>query len=289
MIFNLPAIPRSNFILKLNKGTFETSLINNNNENDKINNKNEKKDKTLKNMSLNDFINNINKDEIIFFESPFNGYPKNVINYSILMRYFRIKEVFEIIKFILLEEPILFFCEDIHILTYTIEGLISLIYPLEYQYPVISVLPEKNYSFISIFKHFIFGINYKYTDDIFQKKGISLDEKKYIIIIKLVKRFDNILNNEEEDKLKYSVITSVLTDSNKPFLKIEQNNVTDFENVKEENMNNEVEGFYITVPDPENNNEYLDLYLSPQKPVKVNLDIINDAPYKQAKLAGKTS
>ena len=170
LIFNLPSIPRSNFILKLNKETFETSLINNNKENDKINNENAKKDKTLKNMSLNGLNNIINKDEIIFYESPFNGYPKNVINYSILMKYFRIKEVFEIIKFILLEEPILFFCEDIHILTYTIEGLISLIYPLEYQYPVISVLPEKNYSFISIFKHFIFGINYKYTDDIFQKK-----------------------------------------------------------------------------------------------------------------------
>ena len=242
LIFNLPAIPRSNFILKLNKETFESSLINNNsNISNTINSNNPKKDKTLKNMSLNDYKNNINKDEIIFYESPFNDYPKNVINYTILMKYFRIKEVFEIIKFILLEEPILFFCEDIHILTYTIEGLISLIYPLEYQYPVISVLPEKNYSFISIFKHFIFGINYKYTDDIFQKKGISLDEKKYIIIVKLVKRFDNILNNEEEDKLKYSVITSVLTDNNKPFLKIEQNKVTDFENVKEENMNNEVE------------------------------------------------
>ena len=241
LIFNLPSIPRSNFILKLNKETFETSLINNNKDNNKINNESVKKDKTLKNMSLNDLNNIINKDEIIFYESPFNGYPKNVINYSILMKYFRIKEVFEIIKFILLEEPILFFCEDIHILTYTIEGLISLIYPLEYQYPVISVLPEKNYSFISIFKHFIFGINYKYTDDIFQKKGINLEEKKYIIIIKLVKRFDNILNNEEEDKLKYSVITSVLTDSNKPFLKIEQNKVTDFENVQEENINNELE------------------------------------------------
>ena len=92
------------------------------------------------------------------------------------MRYFRIKEVFEILKFILLEEPILFFCEDLHILTYIIEGLISLIYPFEYQYPIISVLPEQNYSFISIFKHFIFGINHKYTDDIFHKKGISLDE-----------------------------------------------------------------------------------------------------------------
>jgi hypothetical protein len=28
--------------------------------------------------------------------------------------------------------------------------LVSLIYPFEYQYPVISVLPEQNYSFISI-------------------------------------------------------------------------------------------------------------------------------------------
>ena len=110
LIFNLPAIPRSNFILKLNKETFESSLINNNsNISNAINSDNSKKDKTLKNMSLNDSKNNINKDEIIFYESPFNDYPKNVINYTILMKYFRIKEVFEIIKFILLEEPILFF------------------------------------------------------------------------------------------------------------------------------------------------------------------------------------
>ena len=116
--------------------------------------------KSIKYLINNNFINN----EIIFFETPFNRQPKNIINYSILIRYFRIREVFEIIKFILLEEPILFFCDDIHLLTYTIEGLVSLIYPFEYQYPVISVLPEKNYSFISIYKHFIFGINDKYTD-----------------------------------------------------------------------------------------------------------------------------
>ena len=79
------------------------------------------------------------------------------------MRYFRIKEVFEIIKFMLLEEPMLFFCEDIHVLTYTIEGLLSLLYPFEYQYPAISVLPEENYSFISIFKHFIFFIILKFN------------------------------------------------------------------------------------------------------------------------------
>ena len=154
------------------------------------------------------------------------------------MKYFRIKEVFEIIKFILLEEPILFFCEDLHILTYIIEGLISLIYPFEYQYPIISILPEENFSFISIYKHFIFGINYKYSEDIFQKKGISLDDKKYIIIVKLEKRFENILNSDEEDKLKYSVITSILSDTSKPLVKIEQDKIDDFE---KDNINNNLE------------------------------------------------
>ena len=53
---------------------------------------------------------------------------KNVVNYS--TKYFIIKKVLEIIKFILLEKPILFFCEDIHILTNIIKGLISFFYPL---------------------------------------------------------------------------------------------------------------------------------------------------------------
>ena len=216
LIYNLPALPRSNFSLKLNKETFEPNYLENKNN---IFIKNEKKE--------NDDMQN--KDDIIFYETPFNAQPKNVINYSILMKYFRIKEIFEIIKFILLEEPILFFCEDVHILTYIIEGLISLIYPFEYQYPIISVLPEENYAFISIFKHFIFGINYKYHDEIFQKRGIILDEKKYIIIVKIEKRFESILNYEEEDKLKYAVITSIISDSTKPFLKIEQNKIDNSE------------------------------------------------------------
>ena len=222
LIYNLPALPRSNFSLKLNKETFEPTYIENkNNEYNKSN--------TI-NIVKNEDVNQLNTDEIIFYEKPFNSQPKNIINYSILMKYFRIKEVFEIIKFILLEEPILFFCEDTHILTYVIEGIISLIYPFEYQYPIISVLPEENYSFISIFKHFIFGINYKYFDEIFQKKGIILDDKKYIIIIKKEKRFDNILNYEEEDSLKYSVISSIFSDVSKPFLKIVQDPINDFGN-----------------------------------------------------------
>ena len=217
LIYNLPALPRANIKLKLNKDIFET-----------CNNKVERK------STINDI--NDNKNNLIFYESSFNRKPKSVINYSILMRYFRINEVFEIILFILLEEPILFFCEDIHVLTYIIEGLISLIYPFEYQYPIISVLPEENYSLISIFKHFIFGINYKYSDELIQKKGITLEDKKFIIIIRIEKRFEKILNSSEEDKLKYSVISSIRSDETKPFVKIEQDKMSDFvqeNNVKE--------------------------------------------------------
>ena len=214
LIYNLPALPRANIVLKLNKDTFEISSI--------------KKDDNICGMDNIDKKNKkITNNEIIFSESLFNKQPRNIVNYSILMRYFRIREVFEIIKFILLEEPMLFFCDDIYVLTHIIEGLLSLIYPFEYQYPVISVLPEENYSLISMFKHFIFGINYKYKEDIFQKKGISLDDKKYIIIVKIEKRFEKIINTEEEDKIKYSVITSILSDVTKPCVKIEIDKMND--------------------------------------------------------------
>lgn len=45
------------------------------------------------------------------------------------------------------------------------------------------------------------------------------------------------------------------------------------------NMNNEAKGFFVSVPDPENAGEYLDLYLSPTKPLKIDLDIINNSPF----------
>jgi len=254
LIYNLPALPRSNFILKINKETFEPNYINKSEKNSlnmsktsKLNLDKRSSLKSIKYLITYKFDNN----EIIFYETPFNRQPKNIINYSILMRYFRIREVFEIIKFILLEEPILFFCEDIHILTYTIEGLVSLIYPLEYQYPVVSVLPEENYSFISIYKHFIFGINDKYTDDFLPKKGISLDEKKYIIIIKIEKRFINILNTDEEDNLKYSVITSIINDNSKHFMKIEMNDFDNYnieEKFDDEKNEEEIEKRKLTLP-----------------------------------------
>ena len=204
LIYNIPSLPRSNFMMKIQKDFFvigeEPSTQSNINEKEIINDK-----------------------EIIFSNSPPNKKPSPVINYAKLMKFFKIEDIFEIIKIILLEEPILFFCSNIEDLTYTIKGLLSLIYPFEYHYPVVEVLPEHNYTFINFYKSFIFGINHPYSDDFFVFKGINLDEKKFVNIVIIEKRFNNILNSSEKEKTK---ILLQIKQNNSRYLKISQKSIS---------------------------------------------------------------
>ena len=208
LIFNLPSLPRGNFSLKINNDSFSYS-------NKKINN------------------DDLDSKDIILQETSPNVNPREMFNYSILMSYFRIEEIFEVIKFIILEEPILFFSEDKEILTNVIESLISLIYPLQYPYPVIAILPEENYSLISLFKHFIFGINYRYSEDFLNRK-IILDGVKFIRIIRLDKRFNKLINSDEPDNLGYQIFTSLKFDENKPLIKFDQIEKNVYRNDKED-------------------------------------------------------
>ena len=201
LIFNLPSIPRGNFSLKINKESFSY-----------------KKNKEKEEISDN---NELDSNDIIYQETPPNENPRETINYSLLMQYFRVNEIFEVIKYIILEEPILFFSEDKEALATIIESFVSLIYPFEYPHPVISILPEQNYSLIVLFKHFIFGINYKYSEDILNR-NIVLDGVKFIRIIRLEKRFDSLLNGKEMDPLEYPVFTSIKFNENKPLIKFDQ-------------------------------------------------------------------
>ena len=191
IIFNIPSLPRAKYTLQLSNDTFELPIKG---------------------------INN----EIHFIISPPNRLPLPLIDFSPLMYFFQIDDILEIIKWIILEVPILFFCDDIKDLTYTIEGLLSLIYPFEYAYPVVSILPEINYPLISIMRHFIFGINYKYSKDIFVKKGINVQNHNLLIVVRIEKRFDEIINFREKDKLNTNPITILRSDKNRPILKLDQ-------------------------------------------------------------------
>lgn len=49
------------------------------------------------------------------------------------------------------------------------------------------------------------------------------------------------------------------------------------------NMRNESKNFFISIPNPENSDDYLDLYLSPVHQTTVNVDTSNGAPYIKIK------
>lgn len=45
------------------------------------------------------------------------------------------------------------------------------------------------------------------------------------------------------------------------------------------NMTNQAKGFFISIKDPEDDNDYLDIYLSPIHSTKIDLKIVNGSPY----------
>ena len=49
------------------------------------------------------------------------------------------------------------------------------------------------------------------------------------------------------------------------------------------NIKNDLDRFLISIPDPENNNNYLDVYLSPSKNTNVTVDTSTPAPYIKIK------
>lgn len=49
------------------------------------------------------------------------------------------------------------------------------------------------------------------------------------------------------------------------------------------NIRNEVKGFYVTVPDPENSQNNIDIYLTPNENTKISVDIVNGSPYVKVK------
>ena len=104
---------------------------------------------------------------------------------------FKIEDIFEIIKCLLLEVPILFFSQNKDKLTNVFETFIFLLSPFEYQYPHVSILPDINAGIIEMAKSFAFGINYEYVDEDNKEGKKTYFEKLNINVFnKLIKIVD---------------------------------------------------------------------------------------------------
>ena len=96
---------------------------------------------------------------------------------------FDIKEIVDMYHNLFLETRILFFSEDIQSLNMFIYGLLSLLYPFQYQYQVVTILPQENFTIIESITPFIAGINLAYTEDFFDKNDLTLSDGILIVDI----------------------------------------------------------------------------------------------------------
>ena len=126
------------------------------------------------------FIYGLNNIEILIKQCPLNK--NQILSYK--MQYifsFKLNEIIHIFKYIILEYPILFFSNNKEKLTNVIEIFISLLYPLKYQYPYISILPKINSAMIENEECFIFGINQRLNTKILESFNLNL-LNKYILL-----------------------------------------------------------------------------------------------------------
>ena len=140
-------------------------------------------------------------------------------SYLIIFYYFSIDDILKIFKYILLEIPILFFCEDKTVLSNFIEIFISLLSPFKYVLPCISILPKKLYGLISTEKKFLFGINEEYNYNFFENNEIEME--KNIIVINLSKnKTDSKIEEiykESNDENNFFVIQDELETKNNEY------------------------------------------------------------------------
>ena len=180
------------------------------------------------------FDSDKNNQKILFpiypiYEENLKLYYTNSLLY--IFNLISLEDVLKILKYILLEIPILFFCENKTNLTAIIGNFMSLISPFKYVHPLINILPRKLFGLITLEKKFIFGINDKYTPEFFKKNEIEVD--KNIVIVHVDKK-----------PAKIDIIYKENHEINGDILIIEENNLNSEKKILDYN-NNYLDNDYV--------------------------------------------
>ena len=148
----------------------------------------------ISSKKTNEFIPK-QKQDIDFSLREFNQYNFSSYVYQLIF-ILSINDILTIYKCLLLEIPILFFSSKKEILTNVVETFINLLYPLEFQYPYTSMLPDSYCGLIETEKCFAFGINHKFywkdkgngNEPKYFKEHLLNVENKLILFVDLDKR-----------------------------------------------------------------------------------------------------
>ena len=141
----------------------------------------------------------LNEEERTIKQNEMNELPLLDVNLQRIFTEFELKDVITIYNYLFLECRILFFSKNIDVLNNYIYGLLTLLFPFQYQYQVITILPEKNFEIIESITPFIAGINEEYKDNFFEIHNFQLSD--CILIIDIDKGKIKKVNQNEENEV----------------------------------------------------------------------------------------
>ena len=125
----------------------------------------------------------LNNEKRIIKQTLMNKLPLVNINLKKLFFDYEVKDIVSMYNYLFLETRILFFSRNIDILNIYIYGLLSLLYPFQYQYQIVTILPEENFEIMESITPFIAGINQTFEDDFFDKRGYTLSDLIVVVDI----------------------------------------------------------------------------------------------------------
>ena len=111
-----------------------------------------------------------------------NKIPKAGSDLKTIFNLLPIRAVFDILKFIILEVPVIFFCQDKLTLSNVVKSFEEILFPFTYPYSVIEILPKVYYKSLEKLSCFLAGINQKYTSNFFEINNINLNDKEYVVV-----------------------------------------------------------------------------------------------------------
>ena len=133
----------------------------------------------------------LNEEARTIKQNEMNKLPLVDINLKRICIDFEAKDIITIYNYLFLETRILFFSKNIEYLNSYIYGLLALLYPFQYQYQIITILPQENFEILESITPFIAGINQSYEEVFFEKNNFALsdcffvvdiDKKKYLLL-----------------------------------------------------------------------------------------------------------
>ena len=139
----------------------------------------------------------LNENEYTIKQNEMNQLPLIDVNINSMFTNFDVKDLITIYNYIFLEYRILFFSKNIGLLNNYIYSLLSFLYPFQYQYQIITILPKENFEVLESITPFIAGINQSFEEDIFN--GYQLSD--CILVVDIDKGKYRIINETEDNKL----------------------------------------------------------------------------------------